>query len=184
MLDQLHSTMKSIPFFLICTFLFLLTGCTSTESTRSEGDRTSLPSIPPAKATIAEYELFFNNSDYYIDPENISTTKRSSGRSRAASLNDSIILQTDIAPGYRIQLFSSANIDEANTMKTVAVEKIATDSVYIVYDPPIYKVRVGDFRSRVEANQTLRVLIEKGFPDSWIVPDQINVRRQVRVKQQ
>jgi hypothetical protein len=66
-------------------------------------------------------------------------------------------------------------------MKTVAVEKFPRDSIYVVYDAPVYKIRVGDFISRYEANQRLPEFVEKGYRDAWIVPDRIVQRKLIRV---
>jgi hypothetical protein len=45
----------------------------------------------------------------------------------------------------------------------------------------VYKVRVGDFANRYEANQRLPEFVEKGYRDAWIVPDRIVQRKLVRV---
>jgi hypothetical protein len=66
-------------------------------------------------------------------------------------------------------------------MKEVVTEKFIGDSVYVVYDAPVYKIRVGDFVNRYEANQRLPEFTEKGYRDAWIVPDRIVQRKFVRV---
>ena len=61
------------------------------------------------------------------------------------------------------------------------MRKVREDSVYVVYDPPVYKVRVGDYTSRLEASRKLSTFIDKGYPDAWIVADRIVQRRLVRI---
>jgi hypothetical protein len=51
-----------------------------------------------------------------------------------------------------------------------------------VFDPPVYKIRVGDFLTRVEANQRLGVISALGFADAWVVGDKITIRKSIRVK--
>jgi hypothetical protein len=94
---------------------------------------------------------------------------------------DSMIVQEEVVQGYRIQIFSSSNVDETTLMKNLAVEKFVGDSIYVVYDAPVYKVRIGDFINRYEANQRLPEFVEKGYRDAWIVPDRIVQRTFVRV---
>jgi hypothetical protein len=62
----------------------------------------------------------------------------------------------------------------------LAMGKIVQDSVYLLFDAPVYKVRVGDFVSRYEAGQKLPDIVELGYRDAWIVPDKI-VQRKMRV---
>ena len=92
-----------------------------------------------------------------------------------------MIVQEEVVQGFRIQIFSSSNVDEATLMKNLALEKFVGDSIYVVYDAPVYKVRVGDFLNRYEANQRLPEFVEKGYREAWIVPDRIVQRKLVRV---
>jgi len=94
---------------------------------------------------------------------------------------DTLIVQEEVIQGFRIQIFSSSNVDETTLMKNLALEKFVGDSIYVVYDAPVYKVRVGDFVNRYEANQRLPEFIEKGYRDAWIVPDRIIQRKFVRM---
>ncbi len=88
---------------------------------------------------------------------------------------DIITSEADIntIPGFRVQLLSTQNILQAITAKTKADSLLQNYNVYIVYDSPYYKVRVGDFRARYEANQAVSYIADHGFPDAWPVPDNI-----------
>lgn len=78
--------------------------------------------------------------------------------------------------GYRIQLIASSSI-EAMRDKKKEVESKLRLSAYISYDPPFYKLYVGDFISRRSAEKA-RVKIErKGYPDAWIVKSKILVSK-------
>ncbi len=59
--------------------------------------------------------------------------------------------------GYRVQVISTDDIDEANLVRSELYEKTTRKEVYIVFEPPFYKVKVGDFTSKSEAeNLTLQ----------------------------
>ena len=94
---------------------------------------------------------------------------------------DSMLIQEEVVQGFRIQIFSSSNVDETTLMKNLALEKFVGDSIYVVYDAPVYKVRVGDFLNRYEANQRLPEFVEKGYRDAWIVPDRIVQRKIIHI---
>ncbi len=95
------------------------------------------------------------------------------------SIQDSIKVEQEVVQGFRIQIFSSSNIDEAGSMKVLAQQKFSGDSIYIVFDPPVYKVRVGDFFTRYDAGQRLSQFVDLGYRDAWIVPDRIVKRKLV-----
>jgi hypothetical protein len=93
---------------------------------------------------------------------------------------DSTIVETVETQGFRIQIFATGSIDEATASQTVARNQVG-DSVYVVYDPPVYKVRVGDYATRLEANQRLTRIVNMGYDDAWVVSDKISLRRVTRV---
>lgn len=84
--------------------------------------------------------------------------------------------------GYRVQVFSS---NQQQTAKTEAfrVEKLITESTiesptYVLYNPPFWKVRVGNFRTQEEA-QLMKEEIVRILPElqgeTYVVRDQIQV---------
>ncbi len=80
-----------------------------------------------------------------------------------------------------MQIFSSTDIDEANGVKAAAEEKFPLEWFYVVYEPPTYKVRAGDFQQRYDADRLARTLREGGYTDSWIVPDRVVKQPPVKV---
>lgn len=78
--------------------------------------------------------------------------------------------------GWRIQIFmaSGLNSKEKATKEMVTfLQKYPDMSAYHVSQPPHYKVRVGDFRTKLEATRALRD-IQKQYPDCFIVRDEID----------
>ena len=76
-------------------------------------------------------------------------------------------------PGFRVQILTTQNLTEAIAMKAKADSLLPNYNIYIVYDSPYYKVRVGDFRARYEANQAVSYIANHGFPNAWSVPDNV-----------
>jgi hypothetical protein len=79
--------------------------------------------------------------------------------------------------GYRIQIF----FDSGNNSKTKAQSiyegfkaKYPDVRAYLSFKSPNYKVRVGDFRSRLDAQRFLND-INNEYPNAWIIADQINL---------
>ena len=77
--------------------------------------------------------------------------------------------------GYRIQVFFNSGRsarEEALRVKADFLSEFPDIPVYIVYQSPFYKVRVGDFRSKYEALGAFRKIWRK-YPSAYIVKDVI-----------
>jgi len=69
---------------------------------------------------------------------------------------------------YRVQVFATTYLDQAEEFAQRVRGKIE-GKVYIQYESPLYKVRVGDCSTEEEANQLLQKISQAGFPHPWIV---------------
>ena len=158
--------------------LILLTGCGGGKGLLLEeqnGDGTK------RKAPLGYYESTLRPSEFDEEVEAVQKAHAQTGSVTPIDLpNDSSFVEIVETQGYRVQIFASASIDEATAAQRVARDKIG-DSVYVVYDPPVYKVRIGDFASRLEANQRLTRVVNMGYDDAWVVADKIYLRRVTRV---
>ncbi len=75
--------------------------------------------------------------------------------------------------GYRVQIYFGADKAKANEYKARFLGRYAGDIIaYEVYDVPNFKIRVGDFRSRMDAYRFLKK-IKSEFPSAFIVESEI-----------
>jgi septal ring-binding cell division protein DamX len=133
------------------------------------------------RAPLATFEASFRPSDYDEDVEAAEQRQPGAQATPEYADGDSVHVEEEVVQGFRIQIFASSRIDDANLAKQTALQLITTDSLYIVYDPPVYKVRVGDYLTRLEANRALSSIVQRGYPDAWIVTDRIIQRKFMRV---
>jgi len=77
--------------------------------------------------------------------------------------------------GYRVQVYSSDNLEEADSIRTELYMKTNQKAVYITFEPPFYKVKVGDFLKISEANDLKFKLNQIGYTEARVVNDKINV---------
>ena len=77
-------------------------------------------------------------------------------------------------PGYRVQIASFSGVNSKNSAFELR-DRFNIDypdvQVYIVFDEPNFKVKVGDFRSRLEAYAFLQQI--KEFYKGYIIKDNI-----------
>lgn len=76
--------------------------------------------------------------------------------------------------GYRIQIISGPNRDAVYKVKTKFYTKFPDQRPYVVYQQPNFKLRVGNFRSRIEAYKVFTE-IEENFPGAFIIRDNIKL---------
>ena len=75
--------------------------------------------------------------------------------------------------GYRVQIYTGSNRAEAFKAQTRFQESYPDTRTYISYSEPNFKVRVGDFRSRLEASKMARD-VKAWFPLTFIISEKIN----------
>ena len=96
-----------------------------------------------------------------------------------------LILGSDNSPsqktGYRIQVLSTELSSKADSLQSI-LARIVTDSVYIAYEVPNYKVRVGDFINRYEAEELQKEIIKLGYRSAWIIRTRVDVNQEKRTK--
>lgn len=81
--------------------------------------------------------------------------------------------QVSIYDGFRIQIFSGNNRNNAEELKADFFKRFPNIGSYLIYQQPYFKLRVGDFRNRFEAQQLYFQLME-AYGQAIIVPDKIN----------
>lgn len=60
--------------------------------------------------------------------------------------------------GFRVQIYAGSNRNEAYAVQSRFRNQYKDIDSYINYDEPNYRVKVGDFTSRSEANNFMRIL--------------------------
>lgn len=85
--------------------------------------------------------------------------------------------------GFRVQVYSS-NMPSTAKQEAMNLEQNLRDSVdvpvYVLYTPPFWKVRLGDFRTMEDAKQykdTFVVHFPQHAPETYIVRDKIQIKR-------
>jgi hypothetical protein len=83
--------------------------------------------------------------------------------------------QLDGIKGYRVQVFFDAGNNSLDKAQMVAEEfqlLFPGDTAYISFSEPYYKVRVGDFRTRLEAEGYMQKILGD-YPNAFVIKDQI-----------
>ena len=79
-------------------------------------------------------------------------------------------------PGYRIQFFFDSGLnssDRAREARDAFMLLFPEIPAYISWKAPNYRVRAGDFRTKLEAEKLLQMIIID-YPTAWVTKDEIN----------
>ena len=92
-------------------------------------------------------------------------------------MNEALLLNADnyAIDGYRIQIFEESG-NKSSTRAREVMSEFSSEypevSVYLSWQAPNFKVRVGDFRTRMEAEGFLKK-IKRNYPIAWVIRDKI-----------
>lgn len=158
--------------FIWGSVVFLFISCSLTQL----GWKEESPSKSKSKATTETYRedfdpLTLNDDDVWILPS-VKGGSSASKESRIA-VPKGEATREEVLQGYRVQLVATKEEEQAREIKKNAMLKLS-HPVYLIFESPLYKVRVGDCATREEAKEILEEAKRNGFPDAWIVPSTIN----------
>ena len=173
---------QRISFYcVICTAIVNFVGCAGTSKvTKPEPQMQKKSELP-----VGMNESFdpLTLGDYDLDVNEVQKEEK-------GELDFSFLAATSIdtaslpaeAPGYRVQIFASTDQEEANAVRRDAILRF-NDNVYMIFDNPYYKVRVGDCLSRYQADDLQIKAEKKGYLDAWIVRTKVAVRKSEKTGQ-
>ena len=78
-----------------------------------------------------------------------------------------------VSEGYRVQVLATRYFERADSL-AVIMKNTVRDSVYVDFEAPNYKVRVGDFIDRNSAESLQQDLVQMGYNSAWILRTRIN----------
>ncbi len=76
--------------------------------------------------------------------------------------------------GYRIQIYFGNDRNKAQELRSGFIQLYPEAAAYLIYQQPNFKVRAGDFRTRLEAAGFLKK-ISLNFSNAFIVPDEVKL---------
>lgn len=89
-----------------------------------------------------------------------------------ASVNKNI----KYAQGYRILAYNGSERQTVMNLRKSIIARVPDERDYLTYQQPNFRLKVGDFFSRIEAQQVLNKIADL-IPNAQIVQDQININK-------
>lgn len=184
-LTMIHHTPPLLRLPLLLALLLFGAACSGTSAVT---DPASDPTTDPVGDDLSQYEDF-DPSPY---TETLPSTSIELVHDVPSQLMESRAAQGTMTTlqGYRIQVSNTLDKQSAlqqeqsvkvwwrNLDPAERPERLFPDDlpVYVLYRQPYYRIRVGDFLSRTEAERAL-AFMEGRFPGAFIAPDMVTVVR-------
>lgn len=159
-----------MKFLILCITLILLYSCSSSE-----------------KMVVSEEPKKNNPYDESFDPKSLNdddiVVHKFDGGTTAVDQVDQgqNVEQEEVrfteVKGFRVQIIATKNIETATLAEQEARELFESmnHKTYLIFDAPLYKLRIGDVTTRDEAEEIRDVAKDYGYRESFIVPTKVNV---------
>jgi len=105
------------------------------------------------------------------------------GTSQLKILDSLKNIQVSTREGFRLQIFESSSADEANRVLK-KFNKSFSDSLYMIFEAPLYKIRYGNYITKQQAEDVKKDLRNKGYKNIWIVKSRIDQSMSLQDKKQ
>lgn len=98
------------------------------------------------------------------------------GATNSASTTDENVGIKEVR-GYRVQIIATKNIESASQAELEAKDIFGRlkHKVYLIFDAPNYKVRVGDVITRDDADEIRDIAKDYGYRGAFVVKSKVNI---------
>ena len=166
--------MRFFKLLLVFTGLMLTFSCAAsrmgTESPVGQGQRSG-------SRYVEDFDpLTLRDDDIEVpSPQGVVETQNEPENAPLRTPTDEDRMSGETAPGFRVQLLATRDEAQANEVKKSAIFTFE-ERVYLIFEAPYFRLRIGDCRTRNEAEELRDYAVDKGFRDAWIVPSRVFVQ--------
>jgi len=92
-------------------------------------------------------------------------------------INEEIYLKTiKNMSGYRLQVINTNDRNKAISVKTRMLSDFPGENTYLIYHAPYFKIQMGNFRTREEAEDLMKK-VKRIYPSGvFIVPSRVEIK--------
>jgi hypothetical protein len=156
--------------YLLLIFIVFLFGCAATKDTVQE----TTEEVAPLKYDESFDPLSLNDDDIIIAAELPGANTSPNGSDPDTGAQNEEIKEIN---GFRVQILATKNIETASLFEQEASERFQNQGhkTYLIFEAPLYKIRVGDCKERSLAESLQDLAKDYGYRESFIVKSKILV---------
>ena len=147
----------------VCLFLPIIFSIFLLACTASKG----LNDSDPVDVSLQDYEKAFDPTKHELDYTETPTATDNDTKPNTTTRKN--------ISGFRIQVVISNEFEECQQSRKELQKLFPDQKTYIVHEFPFYKLRLGNFRTRKDAESYIKNLSDNNIKSTQIVPDRIVV---------
>ncbi|MBT3604580.1 MAG: SPOR domain-containing protein [Candidatus Latescibacteria bacterium] len=133
------------------------------------------------------YKIQAGNHSTPAESEKLRDQIRAQGYPEAYVVRTQIEMTTTVQPqikkpvktrGFRLQIFSASTRQAAEDARNRAKQQLSRDDIFIDFEPPYFKVRIGNFKTRKDAEKLRDTAKKQGYETPFVVETQIQTSPQ------
>ena len=159
--------------YLSLLMALIIMGCAGTKETVDKA-----PVVEKPGAYDESFDpLSLNDDDIVIGPENNTTPSPVVNGESGTQVVTEDTRKREIN-GFRVQIIATSNIETASLSEQEASDRFEKQDhkTYLLFEAPLYKVRIGDCKTREMAEQLRELAIANGYSGAFIVKTKIIVQ--------
>ncbi len=89
--------------------------------------------------------------------------------------NENLALKIQLVDGYRLQLLNTSDREAAMKIRTALIQQYPDQKLYMTFQSPYLKLKLGNFLQKEEAEKFKKILIDsKLIPNNiYVVPEKV-----------
>jgi len=156
-----------MKYFILTIVIFLMACAASKETVKEE--------MPLEKTTSYDESfdpLSLDDDDIFIEDESDDTKELKSSMDEEKQQDKTYYQEIN---GYRVQILATDNIETASLVEQEATDRFERSGhkTYLIFEAPLYKIRVGDCGERSKAEELRDLAISYGYNGAFIVKTKV-----------
>lgn len=141
----------------------LLVGCSGSKSVTKQDDKSNTK----YDESFDPMTLNDNDIDFPSTLTNVTTKDKDAEITNNKNTPD---LQEEVN-GFRVQIIATQDLEKATLLEETAKNQFSINGhkTYLVFEAPLYKIRLGDFTKRNQADELKMQAINYGYREAFIV---------------
>lgn len=173
--------LNHLKFSIVILISFLLISCSASTDTRysKSDEKEDTPSLKHKTEVEDDFDIKPYQTKIEFPENKITPDKKQLDLWFEYETKDSSELTTktiiDTISGYRVEVISTDNLEEANSIRSEIFFRTNEKAIYIIFEPPFYILRVGDYKNFNDAKALSFKLNQLGYSGTKVVNDLINI---------
>ena len=174
------SHFKSEFFLLFTLITFVVVGCGSSTGTRYDnGNNNTIKKSSESRDLKENFDITpyktkieIKQKSRTIDLQSVEAWYDYNNNSNNSTNSDSVI---NTVNGFRVRVISTDDLAQADSLRAELYGTTNQKHIYIIFDPPFYRIEVGDFTDISAANDLKFKLNQLGYGEARVINEKVNI---------